>query len=336
MKKFILAALAALLAWNIYLTVKINEVNTSENGSVVIRNNVDGEINDVTALVDTLKEYIVSIESNSKTYSGFVVEKEDDKIYILTTYAASENPTVIFDSGARLQGSVIASDVGSQLALVCVDADFEVMGVTFAQETTSIGENIIAISGRDMSRGNMILSMGFSSDAGLDVLSEESSYYSNVYISDMNVGSNQYGSAVVNLNGELVGMVVYQDEDHLTYILSSDEIQKAYKEMKENAIVERGILDVVVRPIRDMESYEKNENGFDLDTTEGMFVSKVGSNSCAYGILKHGDRIIEIDDKEINSYEDFMDVQYKNKSGDVVEIMYESDGVEQTSKVTLK
>lgn len=311
-------------------------MNTSENGSVVIRNNVDGEINDVTALVDTLKEYIVSIESNSKTYSGFVVEKEDDKIYILTTYAASENPTVIFDSGARLQGSVIASDVGSQLALVCVDADFEVMGVTFAQETTSIGENIIAISGRDMSRGNMILSMGFSSDAGLDVLSEESSYYSNVYLSDMNVGSNQYGSAVVNLNGELVGMVVYQDEDHLTYILSSDEIQKAYKEMKENAIVERGILDVVVRPIRDMESYEKNENGFDLDTTEGMFVSKVGSNSCAYGILKHGDRIIEIDDKEINSYEDFMDVQYKNKSGDVVEIMYESDGVEQTSKVTLK
>lgn len=323
------------MAWNVYLTVKVNESN-SNDGSVVIHSNVDGEINDVTTLVDSLKANVVSIESNSTTYSGFIVEKEDDSIYIVSSFSASENPTVIFDSGARVQGSVVGKDEATSLCVIKVEEDFEVSGMIFSETETSIGENIVAISGRDMSSGNMILSMGFSSDLGQYALSENSSYLSSAYVSDMNISSTQIGASVVNLSGELVGMVSNDDEDHITYIVSSSEIKKAYEEIKKNNEVTRGIIDVVVREVSEMESYEKNENGFDLDVTEGLFVSEVGSNSCAYGILKHGDRIIEINETEMNSYEDFMNFQYKNNAGEEVEIVYESDGLEKSSKVTLK
>lgn len=315
--------------------MKVNETN-SNDGRVVITSNVDGEINDVTTLVNSLKANIVSVESNSKTYSGFVIEKENDVVYIISSYNASENPTVIFDSGVRLQGSVVGKDEATGLCVIQVEVYFEVEGMNLAENNTSIGENIVAISGRSMENGNMILSMGFSSDLGLYELSENSSYVSSAYISDMNISSSQIGSAVVNLAGELIGMVSNDDEDHMTYIVSSTEIKKVYDEIKNNESVSRGILDITIRPINEMESYEKNENNFDLDVTEGVFVSEVGSNSCAYGILKHGDRIIEIDEKEINSYEDFMNIQYKHNSGDVVEVVFDNDGVQRSEKVTLK
>lgn len=337
MKKLILVVVGALLAWNIYLTYKVNEIeNSDDGGKVVIKNTVSGDINDVTTLVDSVKENVVSIETSEGTFTGIVVSKDEKNIDIMSVYDASNNPTVIFDSGARLQGSVLGKDESSNLCLIEVEADFEVEGFALSDVTSLIGENIISISGRNIHNENMMISMGFSSNESLFTMKEDSDYLSVGYTSDMNVGDDQIGAPVLDLDGNLVGIVSFQDEQHISYIISVSEIKKVYQELKDNGEVTRGILDVVVRPVEGMESYEKNENGFSLDTNEGLYVSEVESNSCAYGVLKHGDRIIQIDEKEMNSYEDLRNFQYKKKSGDEVKITFERDQSEMSATVVLK
>ena len=164
-------------------------------------------------------------------------------------------------------------------------------------------------------------------------------YLAEIYEMDMNVSEKQYGGALVDISGNLVGMLIHHPNEyssHMSYALSQEELKKVYREIRKDGKVTRGSLDICVRAIKDMESYEKNENGFDLDTMNGLFVSDVNSDSCCYGILMYGDQILKVNDQQVDSLKDLRNVMYSLKSNDEVEITYVRDGTTSTSGVTLK
>lgn len=334
-----MVALSVLLAWNIVLSIQLNRLSSSNSdGSVVIHNKVD--TNDISSVVENVKANIVSVETSRGKYSGVVIEKDGNDLYIVTVSEVNdETNTIVFDSGAKKDATVVGFDNDTDLCVLKCEVDFDLDGFTFENNEVEKGQNVIGISGRNSSIGNMTISFGVCSDIGSYLMHTDSSYLCSMLETDMNLAERQYGGALVDLGGSLVGIITHHPEDsstHMGYVISSDEVENVYKQIKKNGTVSRGVFDIFVRSFENMESYEKNENGYALDTTTGLFVSEVKEHSCANGILEYGDRIIKIDGSSMNSESDFKEFQYSSESGQEVDVVFERNGEMNTAKVVLK
>ncbi len=334
-----MVALSVLLAWNIVLSIQLNRLSSSNSdGSVVIHNKVD--TNDISSVVENVKTNIVSVETSRGKYSGVVIEKDGNDLYIVTVSEVNdETNTIVFDSGAKKDATVVGFDNDTDLCVLKCEVDFDLDGFTFENNEVEKGQNVIGISGRNSSIGNMTISFGVCSDIGSYLMHTDSSYLCSMLETDMNLAERQYGGALVDLGGSLVGIITHHPEDsstHMGYVISSDEVENVYKQIKKNGTVSRGVFDICVRSFENMESYEKNENGYALDTTTGLFVSEVKEHSCANGILEYGDRIIKIDGSSMNSESDFKEFQYSSESGQEVDVVFERNGEMNTAKVVLK
>ena len=339
MKKLILVVLSVLLVWNIVLSIQLNRLSSSNSdGSVVIHNKVD--TNDISSVVENVKANIVSVESSRGSYSGVVIEKDGNDLYVVSvSEVKDEINTIVFDSGAKKDATVVGYDTDTDLCVLKCSVDFNVEGFTFENNEVEKGQNVIGIGGRNSSIGNMTISFGVCSDIGSYLMHSDSSYLCSMLETDMNLSERQYGGALVDLGGSLVGIITHHPEEsstHMGYVISSGELENVYQQIKKNSSVKRGVFDVCVRSFENMESYEKNENGYALDTTTGLFVTEVKENSCANGILEYGDRIIKIDGSSMNSEADFKTLQYSSESGQEVDVVFERNGEMNTSKVVLK
>lgn len=334
-----MVALSVLLAWNIVLSIQLNRLSSSNSdGSVVIHNKVD--TNDISSVVENVKANIVSVETSRGKYSGVVIEKNGNDLYIVTVSEVNdETNTIVFDSGAKKDATVVGFDNDTDLCVLKCEVDFDLDGFTFENNEVEKGQNVIGISGRNSSIGNMTISFGVCSDIGSYLMHTDSSYLCSMLETDMNLSERQYGGALVDLGGSLVGIITHHPEDsstHMGYVISSDEVENVYKQIKKNGTVSRGVFDICVRSFENMESYEKNENGYALDTTTGLFVTEVKEHSCANGILEYGDRIIKIDGSSVNSESDFKKFQYSRESGQEVDVVFERNGEMNNAKVVLK
>lgn len=332
---------SALLVWNVILTIQMHNIalNTTD-GKTVVHSKVD--TSDISSIVAQVKTSVVSIKNHTQTYSGVILEQEENTLYIVSVAECADdvNVSVYFDSGREENAQVIGVDNETDLCVLKTDVDFDVSGFSL-KNTVHIqnGENVIGIGGRDSETGNMAIATGVCSEQGVYRMHEDDSWLTTVLSTDMNGTSQQYGGALVDLNGELAGILCkrpYNQSADMQYAISNVEIKKVYDEIRKDGEVKRGSLGIVVRSIKDMESYEKNENGFHLDDEKGLLVTSVPEESCAYAILKRGDSLMTIDKTSVNSLDDLRNLLYKKNSGDEVEITYMRDGESETVTVVLQ
>lgn len=322
------------------MTYQLNRLsNADSEGNVVVHNKVD--TNDISSVVSQVRTNVVSIASADDIYSGVIIEKEEGSLYIISvSEAVSDQITVTFDSGAKKNATVVGYDEDTDVCVLKCDVDFEVSGFHLTDDSiVKAGCNVIGVGGRNSVTNNISIGSGVCSEEGSYRMHANSVYLAEIYEMDMNVSEKQYGGALVDISGNLVGMLIHHPDEyssHMSYALSQEELKKVYREIRKDGKVTRGSLDICVRAIKDMESYEKNENGFDLDTMNGLFVSSVNSDSCCYGILMYGDQILKVNDQQVDSLKDLRNVMYSLKSNDEVEITYVRDGTTSTSGVTLK
>ena len=72
-------------------------------------------------------------------------------------------------------------------------------------------------------------------------------------------------------------------------------------------------------------------------TTPGVYISQVEDGSAAADAgLKPGDRIVSVDGKDITAAQDVVNIKDSHKVGDVLTMVIERDGANQTVSITLK
>lgn len=330
-----------LLVWNLVLTFRLVDIaqNTSD-GKTVIHNTIDGYTTDITATVDEAKKYVVSVENDTSVCSGVVVDSKNGSVSILTSYEASEgeNIAVVFDSGARASAEVVGSDPETDLSLLRATVEFEVEPITFTDtDMLSSGEYVIGLSGKDRD-ANSVVSFGVSSEEGFYAF-HASTYLCKMLTTDLAISQSQYGGALLNLSGELVGILCkdpQESSNEMSYAISANEAKKVYDQLSEDQEITRGSMNIAMRSIADMKSYEKNQNGLELDRTSGLLVTNVPESSAAYGLIFEGDVITKIDSKPMEDIEDYESLVYKKNSGDEVEVGIERNGESLTVNVVLQ
>ena len=236
------------------MTYQLNRLsNADSEGNVVVHNKVD--TNDISSVVSQVRTNVVSVASGDDIYSGVIIEKEEGSLYIVSvSEAASDQITVTFDSGAKKDATVVGYDEDTDVCVLKCDVDFEVSGFHLTDDSiVKAGSNVIGVGGRNSVTNSISINSGVCSEEGSYRMHVNSVYLAEVFEMDMNVSEKQYGGALVDLSGNLVGMLIHHPNEyssHMSYALSQEELKKVYREIRKDGKVTRGSLDICVRAIK--------------------------------------------------------------------------------------
>lgn len=180
-------------------------------------------IPEYTALEGSLEELyenvspgVVSLQFQTSDGSGqgtgFVLDKEG---HIVTNYHVASDADqleVHFQSGLKVYGEVIGSDMDSDLAVIKVDVDPNLLTPLSIGDSNAIkvGQTVIAIGNPYGLSGTMTMGIVSARGRVLDSMrqSETGSYYSSgdTIQTDALINPGNSGGPLLNLNGEVIGV----------------------------------------------------------------------------------------------------------------------------------
>ncbi len=154
---------------------------------------------------------------------------------------------------------------------------------------------------------------------------------------DAAVNPGNSGGALVNMNGELVGIntaIASQTGSYTGYsfAIPSAIVQKVIADLKEYGQVQRALLGVSIGDVN-----AQVADKFGLDKIEGVFVAGLSPDGAAEEAgLKAEDVILSVDGINVNSVAELQEQVGKHRPGDVVKILIKRDNKSKPYNVTLR
>lgn len=156
---------------------------------------------------------------------------------------------------------------------------------------------------------------------------------------DAAVNPGNSGGALVNTNGELIGIntaIASPTGSYAgySYAIPVNLVKKAVNDILKYGTVQRAYLGVSY-PQDNLSPEEKDRNG--IKDGDGIFISGVATDGAAEAAgLKKGDFITKIDGNKIQTGPELQEQLARYKPGDKISLAYQRDGKEATVTVTLK
>jgi Do/DeqQ family serine protease len=156
---------------------------------------------------------------------------------------------------------------------------------------------------------------------------------------DAAVNPGNSGGALINTNGELIGInsaIASPTGSYAgySYAIPVNIVKKAVNDLIKFGAVQRAYIGITYAP-DDLTEEQKKANG--IKDGPGIFVTGVATDGAAKGAgLQKGDFITKINDVDINSGPQLQEQVARYKPGDKVNITYVRNGKENTVELTLK
>lgn len=272
--------------------------------------------------------------------SGVIISADG---YIVTNnhvIADAERLEVTLNDNRNFPATIIGADPVTDLALIKIEApDLHVIPMGDS-ENLKVGEWVLAV-------GNPF---GFTSTVTTGIVSAKARNISTTtqsptrggiesYIqTDAAVNSGNSGGALVNLNGELVGIntAIYSNTGTYagcSFAIPTSIVQKVIADLQKFGAVQRAVLGVQFVELSPELIAEKDIKG----VTSGIYVAEVQDRSAAReGGLQSGDIITAINGMPTLSTAQMQEAITKFSPGDKVTVSYVRDGKKASTGVTLR
>lgn len=322
--------------WNGYLTYKLNKIENSNQSTNEAKITVlNGVLTNITELVNASESKIVKVKSfkndvEFREGSGIVYKQIEDGVYIVTSefiVDGSSSVTVEFANGALINGNIIGSDIESGVSVILVKPDFNVEYFYSNNYSNSrVGEYILSLGFKSYSNAvSFGIITGLNNSVGIDLNSDSAiDWKFNMLQSDATINNDNNGGAMLNLNGELIGLNLTRVSSEFKNIaLSREELFPIVEKIIETGNLQRVYLGIDAGSIYNMSSYEKSNFGISLDTTNGVYLSQVQESSpLAKAGLKVGDIILSINGFDVTDIKSYYDAIYKLNAQEKIKIVY--------------
>lgn len=317
------------LTYNIFQKSKIAD-NTNEAKVTVL----DGILTDVTELVEAGKQKIVRVkaymsESSFREGSGIVYKQEDGTVYIVTSNFIindSNEILITLDSGESFEANLIGKDIDSDIAVISFNSNLNVEGFMISKALVKPGEYVLALGAKNFQNiASFGIVNGFNSLIGLDKNEDGLiDWRFNVIQSDVSVNNENNGGPLININGELVGINLNKlTPEYRNIALSVNEMVPIVEKIINQGFVERQYLDINVKDVAGLTTYEKSYFGMNLDITNGVYINEISESSPFYlAGLRANDIIVKYNSEVIKNIVDYNSFIYEIKTGDIVKISY--------------
>ena len=238
----------------------------------------------------------------------------------------------------QFNATVIGADPNTDLALIKIDAtDLPVIPMGDS-DGLKVGEWVLAV-------GNPF---GLTSTVTTGIVSAKARSISSAtngkpmgiesYIqTDAAVNPGNSGGALVNLNGELVGIntAIYSQTGSYAgyaFAIPTAIVTKVATDLKQYGAVQRAVLGITYLPLDAKIAKEKGLDGL----VDGLYVESVNDRSSAMEAgLKKGDVITAINNVPTHTSAQLLEQVARMRPGDQVTITYVRDGKKNTVKATL-
>ncbi|AHG21232.1 serine endoprotease [Chania multitudinisentens RB-25] len=236
--------------------------------------------------------------------SGVIIDAA--KGYVVTNNHVVENATKIqvqLSDGRRFEAKVIGKDPRSDIALIQLKDSKNLTAIKMADsDQLRVGDYTVAI-GNPYGLGETVTS-GIVSALGRSGLNIEN--YENFIQTDAAINRGNSGGALVNLNGELIGIntaILAPDGGNIGigFAIPSNMVKNLTSQMVEFGQVKRGELGIMGTELN-----SELAQAMKIDAQRGAFISQVmPKSSAAKAGIKAGDVIVSMNGKAISSFASF-------------------------------
>lgn len=266
------------------------------------------------------------------TGSGVILSADG---YIVTNNHVvrdADELTVTLNDRREFKAKVIGTDPSTDLALVKIEAsDLPYMQLGNS-DNAKVGEWVVAI-GNPFNLASTVTA-GIVSAKGRDIhIVQDKAPIESFIQTDAVVNPGNSGGALVNLNGELIGINtaiasptgVYAG---YAFAIPSNLVSKVVEDLRQFGVVQRGYLGIIIRD-------QPRNKGQKL--TSGVYVDSLAENSAAGAAgVKAGDVVTKIDGQAINSSPELLEIVGKHRPGDQLNLSILRNGSVREFTVTLK
>jgi len=233
--------------------------------------------------------------------SGVIIDAA--KGYVVTNNHVVDNASTIkvsLSDGRKFDAKVVGKDPRSDIALIQIQDPKNLTAIKIADsDALRVGDYTVAI-GNPFGLGETVTS-GIVSALGRSGLNVEN--YENFIQTDAAINRGNSGGALVNLNGELIGIntaILAPDGGNIGigFAIPSNMVQSLTGQMVKFGQVKRGELGIM-----GTELSSDLAKAMKVDAQRGAFVSQVLPNSSAAKAgIKAGDVITSLNGKPISSF----------------------------------
>jgi serine protease Do len=286
--------------------------------------------------------------------SGVIISQEG---YIATNNHVIVNASeikVILPDKREFSAELIGRDPNTDLALLKIKAEGLPIVKIGNSDNVQVGEWVLAI-GYPFSLNTTVTagiisakarSIGIINRPGTNNFQGNSGATTNTAIesfiqTDAAINPGNSGGALVNTNGELIGInsaIASQTGSYAGYAFAIpvNLAKKILDDLKQYGSVNRGVLGVAF-PSPSVEELYFKQQGIALGTVKGVYITNVMTKSAAEEAgLKEGDIIQSIDGVPLASSTEFSERIARHRPEDIIKLSYLRDGKIKTVSATLK
>ena len=233
--------------------------------------------------------------------SGVIIDAA--KGYVVTNNHVVDNASTIkvqLSDGRKFDAKVVGKDPRSDIALIQIQDPKNLTAIKIADsDALRVGDYTVAI-GNPFGLGETVTS-GIVSALGRSGLNAEN--YENFIQTDAAINRGNSGGALVNLNGELIGIntaILAPDGGNIGigFAIPSNMVKNLTAQMVQYGQVKRGELGILGTELN-----SELAKAMKVDAQRGAFVSQVMPNSSAAKAgIKAGDVITSLNGKPISSF----------------------------------
>ena len=366
LKTFTIAAVSAIItiAAHHYFSNENTKILENENNNLIPTtysfntNRVAAEITDFTIAAEKTVNAVVHVKNTSiqknnvsswlknfygdaydekriGTGSGVIVSPDG---LIITNYHVIEDASAIevtSNKNKTYVAEIIGTDPNTDLAVLKIKTNEPLPFIPFGDsDIARIGEWVLAVG--NPFNLNSTVTAGIISAKSRD-LNERDSKNQSFIQTDAAVNMGNSGGALVNTDGELIGIntaisSITGGFVGYSFAVPSNIVRKVFEDLIEYGNVQKGLLGVSGNALN-AELAEK----FEVNETQGFLIGEViGGMGASEAGLKNGDIIKKVDNVKINSFSDLTGYLSTKRPGTRVEVTFSRDGVKDKIIVTLK
>lgn len=268
--------------------------------------------------------------------SGVIISPDG---YIVTNNHVIEDGNkyqVTMNDHREYDAKLIATDPYTDIALLKIE-ERNLPSIVFGNsDSLRVGEWVLAVGNPFNLESTVTAGIVSAKGRSIDILEGEYTIESFIQ-TDAAVNPGNSGGALVNTNGELVGIntaIITRSGKYegYSFAIPATLVQKIIKDLRDYGEVKRGLLGVKIGPVNDQIAHELK-----LPNVEGVYINSVTPDGGAEEAgLQSDDVIVGINGMKIKAIPELQEQVGRLHPGAVIKVEYIRTGKRYTANVTLK
>jgi serine protease Do len=305
--------------------------------------------NDFIAAAKSVTPAVVNIQTTSEmgdfwhkgvmstsTGSGVIISEDG---YIVTNSHVVDGSTgieVTLNDNRKFEAEVIGTDASTDLALLRIEGE-NLPWLPFGNsDSLQIGEWVIAVGNPFNLESTVTAGIVSAKGRSIDILEGQDRIESFIQ-TDAAVNPGNSGGALVNTNGELIGIntaiITHSGRyEGYSFAVPANLVRKVIRDLRDYGVVQRGILGVFIAPVDNEMAQELK-----LPAVEGVYVERVSAHSGADDAgLATGDVIIGVNGVKTKTMPEMQEQIGRYRPGNTISVEFIREGSIQLAEVVLK